>query len=68
LGRINDVLIMVNNNPIPVDFSCYGCWMQCFMSYYFGKIFSLNYRCHHWYEGRHHQISIPIQERYGTLL
>jgi hypothetical protein len=25
LGRINDVLIMVNNNPIPVDFSCYGC-------------------------------------------
>jgi hypothetical protein len=24
-GRINDVIIMVNNNLVPVDFSCHVC-------------------------------------------
>jgi hypothetical protein len=25
LGRINDFLIMVNNNLVPIDFFCFGC-------------------------------------------
>jgi hypothetical protein len=47
LERINDILFMVNNNLIPVDFLVMDVRMQCFMSYYFGKTLSSNCRCHH---------------------
>jgi hypothetical protein len=39
LGRINDVLIMVKNNLVPVDFLVFD--VECNAScYYFGKTFS----------------------------
>ena len=36
LCRVDDVLIVVNDN---YWFYCYGYWVQCFLSYYFGRPF-----------------------------
>jgi hypothetical protein len=47
LGRINDVLIMVNNNPVPFDFLVMDIECNASCPIILGSTFFSNRRCHH---------------------
>jgi hypothetical protein len=47
LGRINDILIMVNNNLFPVDFLVMDVECNASCHIILGRPFSLNCRCHY---------------------